>query len=287
MYRRHFLRGCGAACLCAVPTPRRSTAFAQTPSIWFFCSTPQIPEDVGLLELGGDSAEEGGIQELGGTDGQVDIDLYGIARRAKRWTKKDDGAVTDGGVVALRVGFVDGDKWQRSAFKTHAKNWLEHDLPVDFLYDKERPHIRVSFTKENSSSVGREAINKGRREPTIYVERCNKQEPEEGVRRVVIHELGHAVFALGHEHQHPDAGFDWDIKAIAKDLEWREDRVRKNIIKPYSRTVACAGAPNYDAQSIMHYPIKKEWVKNHIAFPENTALSEGDIKCAMSVYKDL
>jgi hypothetical protein len=285
MYRRHFLKGFAASCACA-GFASRPKAFGQAASTWFFCSTPQIPEDVGLRELGGGSDDGGQIEELGGGgDGQVEFDLYGIARRARRWTKKDDGAVTDSGVVALRVGFLDGDDWQRSAFKTQAKNWLEHDLPIDFLYDKDKPHIRVSFTKQNSSEWGRDAMSIARTEPTIYVERCNKHEPDDGVRRVVVHELGHAVFALGHEHQHPDAGFDWDVKAIAKDLHWPEDRVRDNIVKPYSRTVACAGAPKYDALSIMHYPIKKEWVKSRVAFPENTVLSEGDIKCAMSVYK--
>jgi hypothetical protein len=100
----------------------------------------------------------------------------------------------------------------------------------------------------------------------------------------VIHEFGHGVMTLGHEHKHPDAGFHWREGEIVRDTGWSLNDVRVNITSVYGREMVCDGAAGYDVKSIMHYPIKPNWVESGQAIPLNTVLSPGDIACAKSVY---
>lgn len=286
--RRGFLHGLGCAIcggLAGSGLHGRSAEAQPAPSAdgFFFCETPQITDLVSLAELAADGDDPEIIQFSNRPGEPVEIDLYATARRALRW-KKRDGLPNDANLVVLSIGFVDGDAWQQDAVKSHAAEWLRHGIAMDFVFTQERPLIRISFTRKNFSSTGRNALSVGAASATMFLKDVQRTSSEAVVRRVVLHEFGHGAMTMGHEQKHPDAGFQWNEDAIIADTGWSRGDVRSNITSIYGRESVCRGAEGYDSTSVMHYPIKSSWTRDGRTVPYNTTLSPGDIACALSVY---
>lgn len=252
---------------------------------WFLCSTPQITNLPSIRNLA-NTGRRGSVRPLGNTgDGRTGTDLYGTARRALRW-QKTDGALSTQGHLILKIGFVDGNAWQKSAVQFWCRSWQNIGLPLELVFSQDRPHIRISFEGTNYSEIGRNARRIAPGSATMRLVSCQRGASDAAVRRVVLHEFGHGICALGHEHKHPASGFQWNLEAIERDLGWTRAEVVKNITSVYDRSIACAGAPNYDPDSIMHYPIKAGWVRGGRSAPFTSMLSIGDIHCAESVYRN-
>lgn len=283
--RRHLLIGC--SCFLGVDLLSGNRALAEDgPDSWFFCETPQITGVTDLLEIQQYlDLSQPGLMEFGNDRSGSGIDLYGLAFKTKRW-RDADGVFSSNGRLTLRVGFVDGDNWQQGAVKDKVQGWLGQGLPIDLVFEKNSVdcEIRISFTLGNRSEYGRDARHIGNNAPTMYLKRCARDQPDVRVQAVVLHEFGHAVFALGHEHQHPDADLGWRMDKIVADTGWPPDRVRQQITEVYNRGYTCSGSRSYDRLSIMHYPIKPSWVRTGVEIPESTELSAGDVACARSVY---
>lgn len=70
---------------------------------------------------------------------------------------------------------------------------------------------------------------------------------------LAVHELGHAC-GFRHEHQTPDAGLSWDMKALRQQFPtWNAPRIKRSVTdrNPCGRIVG----PPLDPHSVMGYPL--------------------------------
>lgn len=271
----------------------------------FFCSADQIPAHQKLLVDPSqsrffDQDEEGNLalKELGNSGETITLEDFQLALGSEAWQRSDGlpGSTKD----ELRIGvyFLDGNKKQRDWVEKYAPMWTGKDgARVKFIFgDRSKNHIRISFVKENSSQIGNIASKiTDLNEPTMHLLDVDESKSETRIRRVILHEFGHAL-GLRHEHQHPQSGLNWNKAEIVKsyktnngcnDLTEQQcgDLVEHNIIKTYSVSYKCLGAPNFDANSIMLYPIPSSWNQEKIELKYNTNLSSADFACVKRLYK--
>src|SRR5262249_34874018 len=125
------------------------------------------------------------------------------------------------------------------------------------------------------------------------------------VRRTILHEFGHALGLL-HEHQDPARPFRFNETKVMMDMKQDKfcddinnqgkleyigdvlclERIRVFITEPPTTAEICPGAPEYDEKSIMHYDIRKGWIRE---FPDKeiiakSTLSSIDTLCARGMY---
>src|SRR5690606_35364419 len=98
---------------------------------------------------------------------------------------------------------------------------------------------------------------------------------ETELRRVVLHEFGHAFGAI-HEHQNPKGGIEWNEKAVYKFFGgppnyWTRRQVDQNVFRRFQED-HFAGT-EFDPDSIMAYWIPKELTKNGMEIRPNYDLS--------------
>jgi serralysin len=115
-------------------------------------------------------------------------------------------------------------------------------------------------------------------EPTMNYGWLTPDSTEDELRRVVLHEFGHAL-GLIHEHQNPKGGIEWNRDAVIADLEgppnnWPLSVIESNIFAKYPKTDVVA--TDVDAESIMMYPIPRAWTLDGFSADLNSELSEQD-----------
>ncbi|WLC16288.1 hypothetical protein [Bradyrhizobium diazoefficiens] len=177
--------------------------------------------------------------------------------------------------TTLPACFLNGGQDLRSFFISTARTWLDRGgLGIDFgavptYRNCQGPTdraIRIAFgyqqsgggwDKGNWSYVGTDA-NTAEAGPTINIgyaanASLNQLDPRE-LRRLVLHELGHAV-ALEHEHQSPLARcqFDWArvIPYYQSHYGWGEQKTKFNLGK--LAPTPGIQATQFDPDSIMNY----------------------------------
>jgi len=109
---------------------------------------------------------------------------------------------------------------------------------------------------------------------------------EQEVRRVVLHEFGHAI-GLIHEHQNPQHTINWNKPAVIHDLSgppnsWDEATIDTNMFKFYQPGEV--DATDVDPVSIMMYPIPKSWTTDGFSAGLNGELSDMDKSKVRSHY---
>ena len=90
------------------------------------------------------------------------------------------------------------------------------------------------------------------------------------------HEFGHAL-GLGHEHQSPFGGIEWNEEVVIRDLGgppnfWTPEQVRHNVLEKYEVNQFLRGT-EFDPDSIMLYFFPASWTLNGIATKANDVLS--------------
>ena len=172
----------------------------------------------------------------------------------------------------LRVRFLGGTKAQKSKVREQAGWWTEHaNLTFDFNDDPDA-EIRIAFDKDDGawSWVGTDCRKIPNSEPTMNLGFLDGG--------TVAHEFGHAI-GLGHEHQNPDGGIEWNEDIVLRDLagppnNWSRSESRHNVIEKY-RTNQIRGT-EFDDKSIMLYFFPDTWVKSGKGTRENEVLSDLD-----------
>jgi hypothetical protein len=182
----------------------------------------------------------------------------------------------------ITVSFLDGDPQVQARVRTFAEQWTVPGLArltLSFRSDTTDTDIRISFRYAGSWSVigttchqvpdGQATMNYGWLKPTT---------PDDEVRRVVLHEFGHAL-GLIHEHQNPAGGIKWNKPKVIADLSgppnnWDLQTIEHNMFEPYA-----AAETNFtatDPDSIMMYPIPVGWTLDGFTVGLNTDLSPTD-----------
>jgi hypothetical protein len=184
----------------------------------------------------------------------------------------------------IEVSFLDGDPTVQARVKSVAAGWIAPDMAnLQFVFrsDTTNTPIRISFKYPGSWSVIGTTCHQitDRSQPTMNFGWLNAGSDDDEVRRVVLHEFGHAL-GLIHEHQNPYGDpIQWNRDAVIRDLSgppnnWTLDTIEHNMFEPYAKGEVNGTA--LDAASIMMYPIPASWTLNGFSVGLNSDLSGGD-----------
>lgn len=151
------------------------------------------------------------------------------------------------------------------------------NLAFQFVTSPMAGEVRISFQRKGSwSYVGNSCLRiQNRYEPTMNFGTLTLLSREEEIRRVVLHEFGHALGMI-HEHASPAAGMQWNRPQVIADLcvYWSRAQIEINVFRAYDARETNFTA--FDPTSIMVYPIPARWTLNGFSTDFNTDLSPLD-----------
>jgi hypothetical protein len=187
--------------------------------------------------------------------------------------------------ATLRVRFLDDEASAADILKI-ANEWTT-DLTVHFVLVTSGPsHIRVKTTGIRLSSlIGKQPESTSDR-PTMELGGLTTARNPAERRAFILHEFGHALGAL-HEHQRLGARLTWQTEVVYKYFEDKYGMSRvdiyRNVMRPFDESSAAASTP-FDRQSVMMYPILKEFTVEGFIQPWNSVLSDYDKQLARELY---
>jgi hypothetical protein len=185
----------------------------------------------------------------------------------------------------LRISFLDGSPRLRARVIDHANVWLDHaNLEFNFGNHVES-EIRITFQGNGYRSlVGTDALQREQSLPTMTLGGFHHRTDDELMRRVVLHEFGHAIGCV-HEQANPSINIPWDKDAVYAYYEqfgWDKDKVDHNVLRRYAPSEV--HFTQHDPQSIMQYPVNKAHTLNGFEIGWNTTLSPMDIDFIGRMY---
>ena len=181
----------------------------------------------------------------------------------------------------LNISFVGGTDDQQVFVKEYAAGWLEHaNLKFNFNSSVAGSDIRISFMESDGSwsYIGTDSLGIPKSRSTMNFGWLDNA--------VVLHEFGHAL-GLGHEHQNPVGGIQWNVEAVIDDLSghpnyWDIPTIMYNVIESYR--VDDIVATDMDPHSIMMYSFPKKWTLDGLETSFNETLSDKDKQFVNSLY---
>ena len=191
----------------------------------------------------------------------------------------------------ITISFLDGDEEVKKRVIAAAMEWVSPGkafLTFEFRKDTTDTDIRISFKFAGSWSVlGNSCRNIAKNNPTMNYGWLNRDSSDDELRRVVLHEFGHAL-GLIHEHMSPaDGGIKWNRTQVEKDLSgppnnWSTETIFNNMFKTFSQDQL--KLTRLDKNSIMMYPIPTRWTMDGFNVGLNSKLSQTDINFISEVY---
>jgi hypothetical protein len=187
----------------------------------------------------------------------------------------------------LRVMFMNGDPAVRKRVEKQAQEWTNHANVTLLFGDDPDADIRISFHLKGSwSFIGKQAKGIPTSKPTMNYGWLTSSSTDDEVRRVVLHEFGHALGCI-HEHQNPAGGIQWNKPAVytyfaGPPNKWSPEQVDQNLFKPYDKDLTVH--TKLDRDSIMMYPIPKAFTLDGFEVGMNKTLSPTDISFISEQY---
>jgi hypothetical protein len=209
-----------------------------------------------------------------------EVNDKGALLNAVRWTAGD----------IIRIRFLSGHVSLQRRIQTVAERWTAPGMArLTFEWvNSGDAEIRIDFVSGNGSwsYLGTTCRDIPGEQPTMNFGWLTPQSDEVEVRRVVLHEFGHAL-GLVHEHQIPDGGIEWNEPAVIADLKgdpsyWNDVEIRRNVLDHYDKSKITSTL--VDPDSIMIYPIPKAWTLNKFSSNLNNDLSKRDVEFIQQVY---
>lgn len=206
--------------------------------------------------------------------------LEGMAQRGKLWKP---------GTV-LRVRFLQGVPELQARVLKAARAWLVKGVRLDIVSAErgESAQVRVAFDEKDGSwsAVGNDSLTYHPSQPTMNLGWARLDTDEKDFKSVVIHEFGHALGLL-HEHNHPEARIRWNKPAVEADLSgepnwWDQETIESNVYEAYNRSEVIT--TDFDAASVMIYPIPASWTLDGRSFAPSWKLSAGDADTIRQLY---
>ncbi|MER8969204.1 M12 family metallopeptidase [Mesorhizobium sp. M0808] len=192
----------------------------------------------------------------------------------------------DGALITCR--FVGGSAALQARVRAVAKEWENvANLTLDFRATGPTD-VRIAFVQGNGSWSYLGTVCRQIPEPreTMNYGWLDDGSSEDVLRRVVLHEFGHAV-GLIHEHQNPLGGIKWNRDAVIADLSgppnnWDLATIENNMFHHYPDDTVIASP--VDSLSIMMYPIPKAWTLDGFSAGMNSELSKTDRQLVSQAY---
>lgn len=179
----------------------------------------------------------------------------------------------------LRIRFLDGAPALQARVIAQANRWLEH-ANLEFAFGNyPEAEIRITFTGHGYRSlVGTDALRRAdQATATMTLGGFTAGTAEEELRRVVLHEFGHALGCV-HEQANPAIDIPWNRERVYADyaaIGWDRATVDRNVFRRYGKTDDI-DYTNHDPLSIMQYPVRPEHTLNGLAIGWNNTLSALD-----------
>lgn len=216
------------------------------------------------------------------------INSIAIDTTTKNRGMADNNFLWDNGKT-LFVKILSGSATLKEKVKKYSKEWEQYaNIKFKFVESGEA-QIRVYLGDKKGDyghvtmGLGIRCLQRNPEEFTMHLDTTDLKE-EENLKGTVLHEFGHAL-GLMHEHFYPKSGIQWDSSAVytRKRLSgWTKEMTDAQIFRKYSTTYT--NGTQYDAKSIMHYPISPWETKNRYAVGNNNELSEGDKALIAALY---
>jgi hypothetical protein len=172
----------------------------------------------------------------------------------------------------LRVRFLGGTETQQRLALEQGRWWCDFANLRFVPSDATIAEIRVAFDPNDGawSYIGTDCSSIPTDQPTM-----NLGFQDGGTS---AHEFGHAI-GLGHEHQNPQGGLQWNEPEVIRDLSglpnsWTVDQIRSNVLTRYSIDQIRGTA--FDPDSIMLYAFPSRWTTNGVGTHSNDVLSAQD-----------
>ncbi len=172
----------------------------------------------------------------------------------------------------LRVRFMGGTPQEQNTARQEAGWWAQHANLKFVFTDDPDAEIRIAFDPDDGawSYIGTDCRQIPISSPTMNLGFLDGG--------TAAHEFGHAI-GLGHEHQNPSGGIEWNEEVVIEDLKgppnfWDEATIRHNVLEKYS--VDQIRGTQFDPDSIMLYFFPDSWVKSGEGTKANSVLSDLD-----------
>lgn len=183
----------------------------------------------------------------------------------------------------ITISFLNGDPQLQEKVKNVALEWTAPgmaNLTFEFRKDTTQTNIRIAFMAGNGSwsYLGTTCRQIPHPQPTMNYGWLDETSSEQEIRRVVLHEFGHAL-GLVHEHQNPEGCLKWNYNRVIQDLSgppnnWSIATIVHNVFQPHA-----ANETNYthlDPDSIMMYSLPATWTLDGFSVPLASELSQTD-----------
>jgi serralysin len=194
------------------------------------------------------------------------------------------------GGTDVRVGFLEGDPALHARVSDVAREWTGPQMANVGLQfgDASDADVRIAFVEGDGSwsYLGTMCQQIPAPQATMNYGWLTPDSPDDELRRVVLHEFGHAL-GLIHEHQNPTHPISWNRAAVIADLSappnsWDEATIENNIFGRYDQSEV--RSTPVDRASIMMYPIPAAWTTDGFSADLNAELSPTDVEFIRSAY---
>jgi len=187
----------------------------------------------------------------------------------------------------LRLRFMGGHPTVRDRVLATAGEWTRYaNLSFVVVGDDAEAELRVSFAASGSwSYIGTQALAIPQDKATLNFGWLHPNSPPATYAQVVLHEFGHAI---GCVHEHSVAGIEipWNKPVVyawyAQHQGWDKAKVDYNVFYRYA--VGTTNQSAFDPESIMVYPILKEFTLGGFEIPWRSHLSATDKPWIAQVY---